>query len=267
MIRVRNKKKISRILNSRLEFIHFIHNLISQQERNPSKKIEINTIYSHSGVEKRRLYDLMNVLTACGITTKDVHLYKWNGMANFQNCLARIKCDIEHNYSKKSTEKDSMFLPLRLFSLPKSATLGTLTTTLFSIFMFFMKDTLKVRDVSLIIAGPTTKSTHLIKRLYLVTFMLEKIGILKHEIRGGDYKLMCNMKKAISDGYNLLVQNNDLPPIYIANLLNRIGDYYYENQLLARNELLELTLIEASKPRKFEDPSQSNETHFHIENS
>ncbi|OHT09721.1 hypothetical protein TRFO_21226 [Tritrichomonas foetus] len=220
------KSKIKR----RNDFSEFIDTLIQRFEASPSIPLQINSLSNESGVEKRRLYDLMNVLVACGVCTRrDTHTFAWNGISASKDTLQQISKDFE--------ERSIRDRPEQIFLLPDSPAIGLISTTFIATFLYMGVKTLGIRDASLIMANDEEHSKPILRRLYLVAFLLERIGILTHSQKIGEYSLNENIEKITEQSLTDLAKENKFSPDSIEFQLSRFGKNYmmklYKSRQLA----------------------------------
>ena len=108
----------------------FINKLFIQCENNPHKSLSISSLSIESGIEKRRLYDLMNVLLACNVFKRlDSHSFLWNGLQQIPSALQQISLHTETKASSQQLDE--------LFVLPESPGIGIMTNNFLASFMYF----------------------------------------------------------------------------------------------------------------------------------
>ncbi|OHT10401.1 hypothetical protein TRFO_20366 [Tritrichomonas foetus] len=225
-----------------VDFSLFIDRFITSKEGGADKRIQINTISDETGIEKRRLYDLMNVLCAFGVCNKtDIHRYVWTSMNQINISLLEIAKSVEKNATKAQTFNN-------LFVLPESPSVGCLATTIASIFIFFGSHVMNIHDISLFLSNKQSEK-QLLRRLYLVTYMLEKIKILRHGSRIGEYEITCDVRKLSKMAFEELANKGEFPPDSIEFQLNRFTDDFLDR--MHNNRFYEFNvLIQVSRKRK-----------------
>ena len=197
------------------DFSEFIDRLLQRFEESTQQYIQINSISTETGVEKRRLYDLMNVLVACGVCTKtDTHTYRWDGMASFQGALKAILRDVELRGIAQPIDN--------LFLLPESPTIGTLATFFISVFLYIGAKKLNIRDAALIMSPDEERSKPVLRRLYLVAYLLEHIGVLQHAQRIGEYELEADVDTVSTSVISGLAREGEFPPDTIEYRMKRL---------------------------------------------
>lgn len=233
----------------RVEFSQFISAIIARKEADTDKTIEFNLISEEVGIEKRRLYDLMNVLCSCGICVKtDAHVYQWKGLNQLEITLV--------NLVKKKESQGILYKNFQhLFPLPESPSIGLLTTTLLSLYFYLGTQTLILHEVSKFLAYDVKKEKQITRRLYLVTYLLEQIKVLKHGARNGEYEINYDVKEIVKKALNEISSSDDFPPYSIEYQLNRFDDPFIMNIHQTRyKEYMSIVTNMA--------PDQSNKTKF-----
>ncbi|KAK8887272.1 E2F/DP winged-helix DNA-binding domain [Tritrichomonas musculus] len=212
-----NKKK------QKVDFSQFIETIIARKESDTDKTIEFNMISEEVGIEKRRLYDLMNVFCSCGVCVKtDAHFYQWKGLNQVEITLLNL---IKARESQGIIYKNFQ----QLFPLPESPSIGLLTTTLLSLFLYLGTQTLILHEVSKFLTSDVKKEKQITRRLYLVTYLLEQMKVLKHGNKNGEYEINYNVNQIVKKALNEISHNDDFPPYSIEYQLNRFDDSYILN--------------------------------------
>ena len=144
--------------------------------------INIVCIADQYYIEKRRLYDLFNFLVSLDICRRtSSHNYIWQGISGLNTVIYNIclttETEIAHNGAKT------------FFDVGASPTIGTLTHKLLGAFLFFGQNELSIKKLANLFVHDHGNIKPLLRRLYLVTFFLEKIGLMKHSELIGFYQL------------------------------------------------------------------------------
>lgn len=228
------------------DFSVFITTLMQRYEESPQQYLQINTLSTETGVEKRRLYDLMNVLVACGICSKtNTHTYRWEGRASFHSAFVQIM---------KETEIRSIRYPLdTLFLLPESPPIGTVTSYFLGIFGFLGMNTIGIRDAAVLMAPDDEKSKQVLRRLYLVAYLLEHTVLTKHSQNMGEYTIAEDLPSLTTSVIEEIVSEGEYGPDRIENKLNRIDANFvrnlYEHRRREFAKLLRLKSITPDGPQ------------------
>lgn len=203
----------------RSDFSKFVNFLIDKSERDPSHPIQINKLASEHGVEKRRLYDLMNVLVACDICVKtDSHIYRWLTVRNARSAVQRIS---------KENELKAITIPISdLLTLPDSPSIGLMTSTFISAFVLFNVTIMNIREVAILLSSAKNHPKPILRRLYLVAFLLERVGLLRHRQKVGDYEIDVNIEETCLRSIRELAREGLFPPYTVEHYLSRIDAHF-----------------------------------------
>ena len=197
----------------------FVNNLLTQCEKTPHKTLRINSLSIESGIEKRRLYDLMNVLLACDVCKRiDSHSFRWNGLQNIPSALQQISLHTEKKAATHDLEQ--------LFLLPESPGIGLMTNHFLASFMYFGKVVMNIRDIALLMSVDTEKARPILRRLYLVAFLLERTGLVSHSQKIGEYIIDANILAIQKNTFLTLKQDGIFPAYSVEFMLSRIDDVF-----------------------------------------
>lgn len=220
-------------IKRRHDFAQFVDQLIEDHEANPDETIQINLIATEQGVEKRRLYDLMNVLVTCDVCVKtDTHIYRWLSLDNTRKAVQRISREIELRAMTQSISE--------LLTLPDSPSIGLMTSMFIGTFLFFNMPTMNIREVALLLSSVTNQQKPILRRLYLVAFLLERIGLLKHKQKMSDYEIDVNIEAVSLTTFQELSREGLFPPTSIEYHLNRFDGNFFRALFRQRQESLVL---------------------------
>ncbi|OHT02050.1 hypothetical protein TRFO_30918 [Tritrichomonas foetus] len=223
------KRNVKKSNNSkrRNDFSEFIDGLIKKYEDRPNSVIQINSLSNENTIEKRRLYDLLNVLAACDICTKtDQHNYIWNSIKNSKKAISRISYELECRSINETTDE--------IFILHDSPSIGLVTTRFIGIFLYLNIDTSNIRDAALFMSSDEPHYKTILRRLYLVAFLLERIGLFTRTQKNGEYKLNVDVKSICIKSLEKLARAEEFPPDSIEYQLNRFDQNYLYQMHSAR---------------------------------
>lgn len=226
----RNKSK------SKAYFKEQIEKLIFSFSNKSEEFIQINQLSEDTGLEKRRLYDFMNVLAACGMCSKsDTHSYKWMGINSTKKVLIQI-------FSQYFLQKQQQSLK-NLFVLKGSPTIGLVTTSFLATYLIFVKQVMTIRNISIILSPDLQSSRAILRRLYLVSYLLECAGLLIRTSNPGEYQLIYDINNLVKEALSNMAYHNMFPPDFIEYQMNNFSDQYLQslalNGQLTMNHLLE----------------------------
>ena len=217
-------------------FGSFVDSVIQFYSDKAGNAIQINQISIESGVEKRRLYDLFNVFTACGVCTKNgTHSYLWKGLDKIETTLREIACE---------TEKISMIgTPTSFFVLSDGPSIKAITKKFLMYYFYTGKNTINLRDAANLMGGDEKREKPILRRLYLVTFLLERLGIIKHSLLNAEYEFIRDLNKIINETCQKMAKTREFPPESILNLMNRVPPNIIKKLHKSRLEALSHKLI------------------------
>lgn len=231
------------------DFSQFVDRLIQKHEKRPNASLQINRLSFEHGIEKRRLYDLMNVLVACDVCVKtDCHSYRWASLKNAKSAVQRIA---------KEIESKAIDTPIAsVFVLPDSPSIGLMTTMFIGTFTYFNVPALNIRDVSLLMSSDEAHHKPILRRLYLVAFLLERVGLFRHEQKMGDYEITVDVPHICATILVELVREGRFPPSSVEYRLNRFDQNYLKVAYRDRQEYLRRLPELKMNPNKMETPAQ-----------
>ncbi|EAX97105.1 hypothetical protein TVAG_451430 [Trichomonas vaginalis G3] len=212
-------------------FATTVKKIIKECKDNPHEPISVNKIVESENCEKRRLYDLFNVLCAVGLCTKTMHkLYLWNGD---ENMLRTIQQEYERVESLVISR--DMW---DIFKMPESPPIGQLTLAIILVYLFFGTEEMTLKQICLIMTQKRSKMNRLLRRLYLAAFFLEQIGVITHASHIGSYKLAIDTETIISTAFADMKARYVFPIDSIASQLATIDNNYLDGIKATRKELL-----------------------------
>lgn len=212
-------------------FATIVKKIVKDCRESPSAPISVNKIVETENCEKRRLYDLFNVLSALGLCTKTMRkLYVWTGEAKM---MGIIQQEYERVESQVFTEDI-----WDIFKMPESPPIGQLTIAIILIYLFFGTEEMTLKQICLIMTQKRSKMGRLLRRLYLAAFFLEQIGIISHAYHIGGYRLAIDTNEIISSAFANMKARYVFPINSIASQLHTIDSSYINEIKSARRELL-----------------------------
>ena len=214
----RNKKK-NHSPKKKMDFSEFIDKLIKKYNGKENSIIHINSLSLENTIEKRRLYDLLNVMVALGICVKSgSHNYIWKSMDNIKDAFSTISYDIESRSIYESANE--------IFALPDSPSIGLITTKFLGIFLYLNIKTLNIRDAALFLASDNDHFKPVLRRLYLVAYLLERVRVFKRSSKIGEYQLDIDVDSICIKTLEKLARAEEFPPDSIEYQLNRFDANY-----------------------------------------
>ncbi|EAX81440.1 hypothetical protein TVAG_554920 [Trichomonas vaginalis G3] len=200
-------------------FSHVIKKIITSIKSKPGEPIKVNIIAGEENCEKRRLYDLFNVLCSLGLCNKSIgKMYMWVGEENMLRT-------IQFEYEKFETEAiQNEFW--EFFKLPESPPIGQLTMMILVIFLFFGVHEMSLKQICLVLAQKRSKMTVLLRRLYLAAFFLEQLGLISHSLKIGSYQLNLDADTIVKATFDDMKKRMLFPINSIEMQLQRIDNSF-----------------------------------------
>lgn len=200
-------------------FGDFIRKLVRDQEKGNHEIIFMERLVECSGIEKRRLADLFSALTGLGICSRiQVACYKWESMEKIKESIKNISFILE---------KNAITMPIaELFDAAHSLSVGDLSNKLIEVFCFFGIREMTLKSVASICTINGSGSKQVLRRLYLVAFLLEQLGILSHTKIRGVYRCELDLNEILKNSINQIIKQGMIPDTSIGMFLSRIDDSY-----------------------------------------
>lgn len=199
----------------RNSFAAVIHDIMrSAEERN--REISISYLTGERKYEKRRIYDLLNVLTAVGICTKSCsNTFHWNGFEHARDSLKEMGKELELMAFRDCA--------LTNIQLPVAAHLGMVVKHFLWIFLYFGQNTTNIHRSASILASEFVSQKKVLRRLYLVTQVLEHTGVVKHADMIGEYQVCYDVAEIMLEVFREMHENNEFPQESVWTLLSSVN--------------------------------------------
>ena len=206
---LRQKKKFS--------YAEIIDNIIPEAQKDPHHQLFIKNLSIEKGYEKRRLYDLFNVLSVYDLCEKSgSNVYIWKGIENMNNALVRIGKEVETEALEGNYQV--------ILKLPEPASLVLIAKRFISVFIFLGANKLQIHDMSTVMAPSTVSPKKILRRLYLVAHILEHLKTLKRTSIIGEYELTFDIRTITERVLNEMQENDEFPPDSLYSRLSRLED-------------------------------------------
>lgn len=213
-------------------FANVVKKILARCRMNHGEYMKVSVIAEVENCEKRRIYDLFNVMCSLGLCAKSANKsYSWLGEANMMKT-------IQQEYERMETLSVSQDM-WSIFKLPDSPPIGQLTIMTILAFIFFGKDEMNLKQVCLSMAQKRSRVSGMLRRLYLSAFFLEHLGIITHSSNVGSYILNIDTKSIVSQTFRNMKARMVFPINSIASQLQRIDDNYIHEIKLVRYEMLQ----------------------------
>ena len=213
-------------------FADIVRNVINRCIATNGEPIRVNVVSELENCEKRRLYDLFNVLCSVGLCYKTLDkTYIWRGKENMLQTITSEyeKCEI-------MAQNQNIWC---IFQMPDSPPIGKLAITMLVIYLFFGEKEMSLKQICLIMAQKRSKMSRLLRRLYLAAFFLEQLNLISHSYQIGSYNFDLNINEITKNVFDNMKLKNAFPMTSIASQLKYIdGNYIEEIKSLRKSILL-----------------------------
>lgn len=189
-------------------FKNSIHMLVSRAERQPFPLFTITQLCSEFGFQRRRLYDVINVLEAIGCCKKtSVDTLIWLHLSNVPISLARSSSE----YMLDSDDCDITSL------IPNntSISMGDLALAFMLCFIAMQQRCMSLKEVANFLSRKNGRSKTTLCKLYQVSHILEAVGVITRD-RNTKGFIIC-------DPYFIHIDMKS-SPLSIQSLLNRTSE-------------------------------------------
>lgn len=199
---------------------HAFHAVVQQIIASHSDKrgevVNIGNIAAEVNVEKRRIYDLFNFLASLNICKRmSPQSYLWIGMEEMGKKLKALFIECETRY-QNGEEMDVRF------EENSSPTIEELTIRLLIVFMYYLGTPLNLRVVASLLAPNQEKERPMLRRLYLVTYFMEQVGLATHHSNVGSYTAIFCTDEFLVDAMNCMLAQKTLRVTCLLSLMSRI---------------------------------------------
>ena len=151
-----------------------IQSFVNYAEAHKFKVYEILFICKKFGFQRRRFYDLINVLEAIGCCKKtNINCISWIGISNIKNTLHEMK---------ENVEKSSNLLPKE-----NLIAISSLTVSFIMQFYANKTETLEIKKIGTFLSSYNGRYKTTVCKLYQVAYILESIGVINKNcmVQGG----------------------------------------------------------------------------------
>ncbi|OHT04137.1 hypothetical protein TRFO_06450 [Tritrichomonas foetus] len=211
----------------RQQFSAFIQRVIRQFELTNNSPVRFADI---ADCDKRRQSDLFNILDALEVFNHvSDKLIIWRGFSSTTAAFVRYGVQ---NEIRSHTESI-----VEIFSVGQSPSLGTLVNRFISLYIFLGVNSLNIREVVNLMATSQEHSRKILRRLYLVVFVLEQCGVIEHGFAYSNYSIKQPLDVIITAIFQEVPRLRQFPDGSIEALLNRLDDVYIRNLHRRRADL------------------------------
>ena len=148
----------------------------------------ISQVCEEYKIQRRRLYDVINVLESVGCIKKTtVDAFQWAGFSNIPQTINKLLESFGY--------PNSAFLYSKLFSHNQHISIATLTQYFLICFFVFNRPSLDIKQVAIFLSKENGRYKTTLCKLYQVTHILESAGIIEKSIIPGELSLVPSIFK------------------------------------------------------------------------
>jgi hypothetical protein len=172
--------------------------------------------------DKRRQSDLFNILDALDVFVHvpDKQLV-WRGFTATPTAFVQIGI---HNEIQAQSESIA-----ELFSVGPSPSLPVLVVKFVSLYVFLGVKCLNIREVVNLMADTDDQAKKILRRLYLVVFVLEQLQIVEHGFGYSQYILRLPLDSIVEAVFEEIARSVPFPEGSEQALINRFDGEYIRN--------------------------------------
>ena len=191
------------------QFKTSIYKFVIESEKYHLNEINIDKTCNKYNFQKRRFYDVLNVLESIGYCTKiSTEIVIWNGRSNIPKTFEKLQYAYKVNLMTSSLED--------IFQGQQSIGISNLTIMFILCFLVMRVYSLDIKHVAMFLSRLNNRYKTTLCKLYQITHILESAGIISRSlvpcvfILNKDYVRFVDIGKVRDEGN----------PLSIANLLN-----------------------------------------------
>lgn len=129
-----------------------------------------------------------------------------------------------------------------IFRVGQSPNLGTLVTKFLSLYVFLGETCINIREAVILMSDSLEHSKKVLRRLYLVVFVLEQAGIIEHGSAYSNYVLRQPLDVIIGAIFQEVPNLNMFPEESVEILLNRLDKVYIRTAHMRRQEMYQFAI-------------------------
>lgn len=220
-------------VGSNKRFADIVRQIMRQYTEEKPQGIHVIKLSKEMQIEKRRLYDLFNILAAlkvCNRIDDTRQGFEWVDINMIPGAIKEIFIETELKVQHGGIRS--------LLPLERSPSLGSLTRALLSIYFLTGCTKLNVKLLVILFAEKPIKYKQMLRRLYLVAFFLEQVDILKRTTSIGEYQILFDLNKYSMDAFQEMATKDLFEFPRIASLMSQIGPIYIQNLQESRHKAI-----------------------------
>lgn len=208
------------------QFRNSIYSFIHDVEMFDSTIVNVITACERYKFQKRRFYDVINVLESIGCCHKlKSDSIQWLGLSNIPLYLHSLQKRFKVHILDTKVED--------IFKSDTSIIISQLTQLFILCFLVFHIQTINIKHVAHFLSRHNHRYKTTLCKLYQITHILEAAEILKHTSKPCIIYIDSKYYMIIK-GCENNTRSNDSNPFSIANLLNDHGPEKFQNEVLKR---------------------------------
>lgn len=218
-----------------------IGSFVADAETKASAELIISQICCDYGFQKRRLYDVINVLETVGCCKKtSVDTIQWLGLSKVASTLTKLQR--RAGVTDGSNTLDDIFPSERCISI------AHMTSMFVMCFLVLKMETLDVKSIGMFLSRSNGRYKTTLCKLYQIAHILEAAGIIAKSVIPGEMTLEKRFFVTLD-----IKEKDDLNPFSIQGLLNRVNDI----DIITKRRRAEFTVkCDASARLPSIDPAQ-----------
>ncbi|OHS94353.1 hypothetical protein TRFO_11216 [Tritrichomonas foetus] len=156
-------------------FSQAIHKFILEAEDKPEKEFNVNSVCKAYDFQRRRFYDVINVLEAIGLCSKlNSETVKWNGISNVPKTLESIQKELKVNSPTATLEE--------IFQNNHCIGISNLTISFILCYLVMRVPMLDIKHVAMFLSRSNKRYKTTLCKLYQITHILEAAGIITRSL-------------------------------------------------------------------------------------
>ncbi|OHS93390.1 hypothetical protein TRFO_11791 [Tritrichomonas foetus] len=224
-------------------FRNSIQSFVKYAETKESTEFVISQICSDFGFQKRRLYDVINVLEPVGVCKKtSVDTIQWNGVSKVPHFLMRLQKKYHLNSADLSLED------LFMGGDEKCISIAHLTVSFVLLFFALNQRSLDIKQIGVFLSKNNGRYKTTLCKLYQIAHILEAATIFQKSISPGEMTLGESFFVPVE-----IDKCEEVNPLSIESLLNKPSP---TNNTLMRRRMEFFSEFEKVSIKMFSMPSQ-----------
>ena len=181
--------------------------------------ISIDYMVSKRRYDKRRVYDLFNVLSAVDVCRRvDTKSYMWLGVGAVAEVMVRMAMQLELETMACSD--------LSVMRLTENSRICDIVRNFIYLFLYFGVNEIRVQDAARILSSDSVEPRRVLRRLYLITQILENVHLFEHTLQKGVYRIALNVVPITEEAYRRLKDEGMIPPDSVLSHINAFEKQY-----------------------------------------